>query len=75
MTVTGCETATQTSFEPTERMSTYLLALIVSDFSFLSSQEGDVLVNTAQMLSLVIVVTVALGRVKFPALPAGGVWG
>ncbi|XP_067090947.1 aminopeptidase N-like [Osmerus mordax] len=42
VTVTGCDIATQTSFEPTERMSTYLLALIISDFSFLSSQEGDV---------------------------------
>ncbi|XP_062316833.1 aminopeptidase Ey-like [Osmerus eperlanus] len=42
VTVMGCDIATQTSFEPTERMSTYLLALIISDFSFLSSQEGDV---------------------------------
>ncbi|KAM3870230.1 aminopeptidase N-like [Diretmus argenteus] len=36
---------TRTRFEPTKRMSSYLLALIVSDYSHLSATEGDTLVR------------------------------
>uniref|UniRef100_H3CNZ6 Aminopeptidase n=1 Tax=Tetraodon nigroviridis TaxID=99883 RepID=H3CNZ6_TETNG len=36
---------TVTSFEPTEIMSTYLLALIVSDFANISSRQGDTLIR------------------------------
>ncbi|KAJ8249447.1 hypothetical protein GJAV_G00235020 [Gymnothorax javanicus] len=35
----------QTTFEPTKRMSTYLLALIVSDYNFVSSVEDKVLIR------------------------------
>ena len=36
---------TRTTFEPTEIMSSYLLALVVCDYSNLSAQQGDTLVN------------------------------
>ncbi|KAM4619142.1 aminopeptidase N-like, partial [Polymixia lowei] len=36
---------TQTRFEPTERMSSYLLALIVSDYTHLSTKQGDILIR------------------------------
>uniref|UniRef100_A0A8C7TNS4 Aminopeptidase n=1 Tax=Oncorhynchus mykiss TaxID=8022 RepID=A0A8C7TNS4_ONCMY len=39
------EAVTQTSFEPTKSMSTYLLALIVCDYSFISAREGDILIR------------------------------
>lgn len=35
---------TVTTFEPTERMSTYLLAFIVCEFDFVSSDQKNVLV-------------------------------
>uniref|UniRef100_A0A8C8HK03 Aminopeptidase n=1 Tax=Oncorhynchus tshawytscha TaxID=74940 RepID=A0A8C8HK03_ONCTS len=34
-----------TRFEPTKSMSTYLLALIVCDYSFISAREGDILIR------------------------------
>ncbi|KAI1889464.1 hypothetical protein AGOR_G00163140 [Albula goreensis] len=34
-----------TTFEPTEKMSTYLLAFIVSDFSFIKTMEQNVLIR------------------------------
>uniref|UniRef100_A0A8C8HKQ2 Aminopeptidase n=1 Tax=Oncorhynchus tshawytscha TaxID=74940 RepID=A0A8C8HKQ2_ONCTS len=39
------EAVTQTRFEPTKSMSTYLLALIVCDYSFISAREGDILIR------------------------------
>uniref|UniRef100_A0A6Q2XFN3 Aminopeptidase n=1 Tax=Esox lucius TaxID=8010 RepID=A0A6Q2XFN3_ESOLU len=38
------EAVSQTGFEPTKTMSTYLLALIVCDYAYISAQEGDILV-------------------------------
>lgn len=43
---------TVTSFEPTEIMSTYLLALIVSDFANISSRQGDTLVKPLQLAAV-----------------------
>ncbi|KAM9376138.1 aminopeptidase Ey-like [Pholidichthys leucotaenia] len=36
---------TQTKFEPTKKMSTYLLAIIVSDYAYLSESQGDTLIR------------------------------
>ncbi|XP_071403132.1 aminopeptidase N [Centroberyx affinis] len=36
---------TQTRFEPTKRMSSYLLALIVSDYMHLRAEQGDTLIR------------------------------
>ncbi|XP_042268842.1 aminopeptidase Ey-like [Thunnus maccoyii] len=38
-------TVTQTRFEPTKRMSTYLLAIIISDYTHLSATQGDTLIR------------------------------
>lgn len=34
------QNVTQTSFEPTEIMSTYLLAFVVCDFAFIGTEPG-----------------------------------
>ncbi|KAM7413855.1 hypothetical protein PAMA_018920 [Pampus argenteus] len=36
---------TQTRFEPTQRMSTYLLAIVISDYKHLSATQGDTLIR------------------------------
>ncbi|KAJ7997844.1 hypothetical protein DPEC_G00216380 [Dallia pectoralis] len=43
--VVKTEAISQTRFEPTKTMSTYLLALIVCDYSYVSSQEKDILIR------------------------------
>lgn len=42
---------TVTRFEPTEVMSTYLLAIIVSDYTNISTKQGDTLVKPLQRSS------------------------
>ncbi|AWP08987.1 putative aminopeptidase N-like [Scophthalmus maximus] len=36
---------TQTEFEPTSRMSSYLLAIIICDYTYVSATQGDILVR------------------------------
>lgn len=36
---------TQTRFEPTKKMSSYLLAIVVSDYTCLTATQGDTLVT------------------------------
>lgn len=45
------EEVTVTRFEPTETMSTYLLAIIVSDYTNISTNQGDTLVKPPQRSS------------------------
>lgn len=45
----GGQNVIQTSFEPTEIMSTYLLAFVVCDFAFVRTEpHADILVNYCQ---------------------------
>lgn len=50
-TVDG-DAVTVTRFEPTEVMSTYLLAIIVSDYASISTTQGDTLVKALQRSSV-----------------------
>lgn len=43
------EEVTVTRFEPTETMSTYLLAIIVSEYTNISTNQGDTLVKPPQL--------------------------
>lgn len=44
------EAITVTTFEPTKRMSTYLLAFVVCDYANISTNQGDTLVTLMLML-------------------------
>ncbi|XP_059190936.1 aminopeptidase N-like [Centropristis striata] len=41
----GGVAVTQTEFEPSKKMSTYLLALVISDYAHLSTKQGDTLIR------------------------------
>ncbi|XP_068595934.1 aminopeptidase Ey-like [Brachionichthys hirsutus] len=44
ITIDG-ETVTLTRFEPTKKMSTYLLAVIISDYTHISANQGDTVIR------------------------------